>query len=583
MNLQSFIPKDSIQYRLLLCLGVGFGTLLGLSPFSFLTAGILASISCLFLFLSLDKEPFWKASLWLLILSQILNYTTFPWIPGAVSRIAGTGPVVSILFFLFYGIISHLKFFPFYILFRFSKLGSIENPWVLLVFPAAGALADLLTYQIFPWYWGNLVSGSIVFEQFASIAGVYGLSFLLLFLSSVFLILLSSIRKRDTKEFRISAAGAVGIVFIYAYGLYRIGYAVASLNEVQPKELSVVVIQPDTSPGTKDLKADSGFLSATMSKVLSLALQGSMSSERTPSLIVIPESSIPFHGTIDSEENRKDHIYSSTMEGLILYLSRQTGADVLYNELNMDHGKLRNQISLFKNLDGSVERYNKRRLLAFGEYLPLEEQLPFLRSVFRETSRYVPGETPRLLIGNPIRRTKPIAAPEPEDISRMDDPNRFRSSFASETAQLEKIQNSEYSYSILPLLCYEAMFTELVLDYFKAGEKPEILINITNDSWFDSELEAHQHSGTVRLRAIETGRPLIRSTVSGITEVWDARGIALIHPIGFHETSIRTFSIRLDSSVSTVYTKIGNAGIWILCILAIGFRLTFILGNKGKV
>ncbi|TGL71185.1 apolipoprotein N-acyltransferase [Leptospira kmetyi] len=580
--IRRLIPIDSIVYRLLLCLGVGFGTLLGLSPFSFFSAGVAASVSCLFLFLSLDKESFWKVSLWLLILSQILNLTTFFWIPGAVSRIAGTGPIVSILFFLFYGLISHLKLFPFYIIFRFSKIRSASSPWVLLVFPAAGTIADAAVYQIFPWYWGNLIGGSIVFEQFASICGVYGLSFLLLFLSSIFVILLNHFKRKNSKEFKTAVVGAIGIVFVYTYGLYRIGYADRALSEDKPKTISVVMIQPDTSPGTKDLKADRAFLSSTMSKVLSLALEGSMSSENSPSLIVIPESSIPFHGTIDSEENRNEHIYSSTMEGLILYLSKHTGADVLFNELNMDKGRLRNQISLFKNSDGSTERYDKRRLLAFGEYLPMEKELPFLRSVFKETSRYVPGETPKLLIGNKNRNETSIAAPDPKEISEIGNPETFRSSFSSEVRQLEKIRNLEYSYSILPLLCYEAMFTELVLDYFKDGQKPEILINITNDSWFDSELEANQHSGTVRLRAIETGLPLIRSTVSGISEVWDARGISLIHPVGFHETGIRTFSIRLGSSISTVYTTFGNVPLWIVCALSLSIRFVFLSKSVRK-
>ncbi|EMJ95419.1 apolipoprotein N-acyltransferase [Leptospira alstonii] len=577
-----FIAKDSFVYRLLLCFGVGGGTLLGLSPFSFFSAGMIAAVSCMFLFFSLNQEPFWKASLWILILSQILNCVAFYWIPGAVSGIAGTGPIVSVLFFLLYGLVSHLKFFPFYALFRFSKVESVSQPSVLLVFPAAGAVADMITIQIFPWYWGNLISGSIVFEQFASICGVYGLSFLLLFISSVFIMFLSHFKRKKSEEFRIAVVAAIGIASVYFYGLYRIGYADRSSNEGKPKDLSVLMIQPDTSPGTKDLKADSNFLSVTMSKVFSLALRGSITSENPPSLIVIPESAIPFHGTIDSEENRKEHIYSSTMEGIVLFLSKHTGADIIFNELNMEGGKLRNQVSLFKSADGSFERYDKRKLLAFGEYLPMENELPFLRSIFKETSRYVPGEIPKLLIGNKIRNTKPILPPSEKEISRLNEPEIHKAEFFSRDKRSDKIINLEYSYSIMPLLCYEAMFTELVLDYFRTGEQPEILINLTNDSWFDSELEAYQHSGAVRLRAIETGLPLIRSTVSGISEVWDARGIPLIVPIGFHETGTRTFSIRPGSAEPTIYTELGNSLLWVCCVSILIFRFILVLISVRK-
>ncbi|UMQ57510.1 apolipoprotein N-acyltransferase [Leptospira interrogans] len=572
----NFISKDSILYRLILCFGIGIGTVFGLSPFSFFSAGVFASISCIFLFFSLNRTSIWKAFLWLLILSQILNFTAFYWIPGAISRISGANTFVSILFFFLYGLISHLKFFLFYTLFRFSKIDSASKTYILLIFPAAGTLSDMITFQIFPWYWGNLSSGSIVFEQFASICGVYGLSFLLLFISSTFLILVNYYKHKNSKEFKTSIASLICIAFIYGFGLYRIGYINQSQNELKPKNLSVLMIQPDTSPGTKDLKADASYLSATMSKVFSLAIP---TFENSPSLIVIPESAIPFHGTIDSEENRKEKIYSSTMEGIILYLSKHTGADVLFNELNLDENKLRNQVSLFKNLDGKTERYNKRRLLPFGEYLPMEKNFPFLRSIFQETSRYVPGEFPKLLIGNKIQNQRSFLPPE---ISKLNEPKTYRYEFSSIVEHTNKIRNLEYSYSILPLLCYEAMFTELVLDYFQNEQKPEVLINITNDSWFDSELEAYQHSGAVRLRAIETGLPLIRSAVSGISEVWDARGIPMIVPIGFHETGTRAFSIRLDAIESTIYTRFGNSFLWIFCILILISRLIFVSRIERK-
>ncbi|EMI72489.1 apolipoprotein N-acyltransferase [Leptospira noguchii] len=572
----SFISKDSILYRLILCFGIGIGTLFGLSPFSFFSAGVIVSISCIFLFFSLNRTSIWKALLWLLVLSQIVNFSAFYWIPGAISRISGTNTFVSILFFLLYGLISHLKFFPFYILFRFSKIESISKTCILLVFPAAGTLSDMITFQIFPWYWGNLISGSIVFEQFASIFGVYGLSFLLLLISSTFIIFLNYYKYKSSKEFIISITSLVCITFVFGYGLYRIGYTNQSQNEVKTKDLSVLIVQPDTSPGTKFLKADASYLSATMSKVFSLALP---TSENSPSLIVIPESAIPFHGTIDSEENRKEKIYSPTMEGIVLYLSKHTGADILFNELNLDENKLKNQISLFKNLDGKTERYDKRRLLPFGEYLPMEKKFPFLRSIFQETSNYIPGEFPKLLIGNKIQNQKPILLTE---ISKLNEPETYRSEFSSIEKRTNKIRNLEYYYSILPLLCYEAMFTELVLDYFQNGQKPEVLINITNDSWFNSELEAYQHSGAVRLRAIETGLPLIRSAVSGISEVWDARGIPLIVPMGFHETGTRSFSIQLGAVEPTIYTRFGNSFLWIFCVLILISRLIFVLRIERK-
>lgn len=58
-------------------------------------------LSLVFFVFSLNRTSIWKAFLWLLILSQILNFTAFYWIPGAISRISGANTFVSILFFFY--------------------------------------------------------------------------------------------------------------------------------------------------------------------------------------------------------------------------------------------------------------------------------------------------------------------------------------------------------------------------------------------------------------------------------------------------------------------------------------------------
>ncbi|EMF71017.1 hypothetical protein LEP1GSC151_1131 [Leptospira interrogans serovar Grippotyphosa str. LT2186] len=58
----NFISKDSILYRLILCFGIGIGTVFGLSPFSFFSAGVFASISCIFLFFPSIELLFGKLS-----------------------------------------------------------------------------------------------------------------------------------------------------------------------------------------------------------------------------------------------------------------------------------------------------------------------------------------------------------------------------------------------------------------------------------------------------------------------------------------------------------------------------------------
>ncbi len=72
-----------------------------------------------------------------------------------------------------------------------------------------------------------------------------------------------------------------------------------------------------------------------------------------------------------------------------------------------------------------------------------------------------------------------------------------------------------------PLICYEGIFSGAVID---AKNRPQWLLNITNDAWYGSTSGPHQHLKIVQVRAIEEGLPLIRVANNGISAVIDAYG-----------------------------------------------------------
>lgn len=74
---------------------------------------------------------------------------------------------------------------------------------------------------------------------------------------------------------------------------------------------------------------------------------------------------------------------------------------------------------------------------------------------------------------------------------------------------------------VLPLICYEAIFAQ---DLRAAPERPDWVLQITNDAWFGSVSGPYQHLAQARLRAVEQGLPVLRSANTGVSAVIDARG-----------------------------------------------------------
>ena len=113
-------------------------------------------------------------------------------------------------------------------------------------------------------------------------------------------------------------------------------------------------------------------------------------------------------------------------------------------------------------------------------------------------------------------------------------------------------------------ICYEDLFGEEII---RQLPQASLLANISNIAWFGASLAPHQHLQISRMRALETGRPMLRATNTGMTAVIDVRGRIADQLPPFTEGALIA---RVQGySGATPYVQAGNWPIIVLCLLAL--------------
>lgn len=143
--------------------------------------------------------------------------------------------------------------------------------------------------------------------------------------------------------------------------------------------------------------------------------------------------------------------------------------------------------------------YDKKLLVPFGEFVPLRKFMPpFIKKLVHGTSDYSQG------------RSKPYLG-------------------------------LGHNVTALPLICYEAIFPHYVGRYAKPRD---FLLNITNDGWFDGTLAPHQHVAMSRVRAVATGKYMVRVANTGVTAVIKPNG-TYQERLNMRRQSVSNLTLRL--------------------------------------
>ncbi|HEX4343062.1 MAG TPA: apolipoprotein N-acyltransferase [Verrucomicrobiae bacterium] len=331
----------------------------------------------------------------------------------------------------------------------------------------------------FPW---NLLGVSqlkiLPLVQVASIVGVHGVSFLVVWTSLSLMNAITVILSQPAKRFVWQAEILLPfftVAMVFAFGM-------AKLRQEPPagSTLRVTFVQPSI-PQTViwDPAEDTNRFNQLMALSTKAVAGGT-------ELLLWPEAALPSFD--DSNYSAITNLIRVSHVWMVL------GADDILphpTKNNPDEMEYFNAAFLFNPLGEFAGSYHKRNLVIFGEYIPLIKWLPFLKWFTTITGSYAAGD-------------KPVTF----QIDRGSD-NVITIGDSSGTPPRKRIIKAS------PLICYEDMFPQLGRS--SANDDTDFLVNLTNDGWFGERGEQWQHANAAAFRAIENGLPLLRCCNNGVT------------------------------------------------------------------
>jgi apolipoprotein N-acyltransferase len=356
----------------------------------------------------------------------------------------------------------------------------LSAPWGQRMLWAISAAAAWVALEMmisrflsgFPW---NLLGVSqyriVPLIQIASYTGVYGVSFLVIWTSVSLLGAMMVIIRRPTM--RSAWVGELILPMTVLVALYASGYRKLLQPEPRRPELAVALIQPSI-PQT--MIWDQGSDTVRFHELVQLT---EVALTNKVDLVIWPEAAVPKLVRWDEDTYRAVTGLASKHKVWMII-----GSDDAEPRLHPTHT---NEADFFNSSflvgpDGRLmQRYAKRNLVIFGEYVPLVKWLPFIKYLTPIPGSFTPGE-----------RVVPFHMP---DI-------RVNASI---------------------LICFEDVFPQLVPEY--VSDDTDFLVNLTNNGWFGEGAAQWQHAAAAVFRAVENGVPLIRCCNNGLTCWIDSHGV----------------------------------------------------------
>ena len=467
------------------------------------------------------REIFWTG--W--VSQFVLTLIGFNWVAHTVHEF-GHFPwpatvVVLLLFCSFANLQVPLVGLAWFYFCKYLKIGPRGKIWLLPLFACVG---ERVFPMIFDWHNGyTFLWAGFPALQLADIFGFIGLSSISLMFNGFFLWAWWLWRQKKV-WWRAAAVPPVAFLLLNVWGHYH------GVAQPQPDATKKFLIVQANIGNEEKVAAEQGvrFRDVVVNRFTELTQQGLQQSGHAD-FAIWPETAFP--EIIDSPSLAAG--YPLKLKSFLLGQKVQliTGG---YSRV-FPSGKITNSFFVLgENGEWLTPPYHKTMLLAFGEYLPLGEWLPFVRKAVPEIGDFGRGPGPTVLTAGDLK--------------------------------------------IGAQICYEGLF-----DWFsrrQALQGAHMMVNLTNDSWFGTWEQPYQHGYMTLARAVEVRRPMVRSTNTGISTVALASGeIMELSPL--HKEWFHLYDVPYATQPQT--TIFMRWGYWLIpALLVLGIALVALRSRKQE-
>ena len=409
-----------------------------------------------------------------------------------------------------------------------------SESWTRIVgFAASFAFAEWLRGSMLtglPWNApGYAAMPTPLLMQSASVIGLYGVTFLTLFVAASPAVL----GPRPTRRLgaRNLLAAALGLCLVHVgFGLWSLAGA---SNKTYVDGVKLRIVQPALNQRDKwDASKEAQIMARYFD--LSNANKGpEVASIAAFTHVIWPESAFPF-----ILSKRGDQL-ANIAQLLPASTTLITGAMRMEEAANSDQKpKVFNSLYVINGNGETVAARDKVRLLPFGEFLPFHDFLEGLG--FQQLTR-------------------------------------LRGGFAA--GHQRSVVDIPGTPTFLPLICYEIIFSGAVqpADGF-SGPQPKWIVNLTNDAWFGMTAGPYQHAHQAQVRAVEEGLPVVRAANNGISFVTDGYG-RIDESLSLGQRGVVDSQLPVARAF-TVFRHLGNVPILVfICLIMLSF---FFLKRNSK-